>query len=1064
MECTVCKTDNREIALSCKRCGNVLSTSPETGDSVLGSLVGLDSVRNELNDIINVIRGMQKDGNVVRMNYNLILTGNSGTAKSLIGELFFKALKKLDILSKEKPHFLDAGEFQSYDNEAIGNLVGNAKGGVIIIDNAQDLIQDGRAVGALKRLLVEMDKTNNDPVVVLSGLPYGMREYVSNDENSYFTGRFRKIFVIDDYGSETLSAIIKKYLAAKYGFTISTEGEEKLHKRTQYLAKEIKNPESKLGASNGYLAVREADTVVHHYYLRGGENKIILPEDISDDILEKKSAEEIFARFDTFIGMEAIKKDIKDMYARMSMEEFRGKVSRLNLHTVVTGNPGTGKTTVVRVLGGILFVDEAYALKQSENDSFGQEAIDTLLKRVEDDRDKFCCVVAGYKNEMDSFMSTNPGLDSRFPKRFHLEDYTAKELLDIFTLTMKQEGFQISEEGLEKARYYFEDRVARKTKDFANGREARNLFDAARGKLASRLSERMGADDFDNGELTLFTAVDIPSNRQEGGITVESAAARLNALIGLHRVKEKVKQLTDTLEMDRLRGQVKPLGEHFIFSGNPGTGETTVARILADIFFAIGLIPTNNLIEADRSALVASFSGQTSPKVNKLVDRAMGGILFIDEAYNLYQGQNDSFGLEAINILLKRLEDDRGKFICIAAGYKKEMHDFIQSNSGLRSRFTTTIEFEDYNEKELTAIFYSLCSKEGYELTDDAKERTKTVFQAHVARKTKDFGNARDVRRIFEATRGRLSKRIAELRDQGVEIEKLQQLVNVIESEDLPAGEAGQTDSVEKALERLDQQIGLESVKTTVRELINVLEVQKLRGQGKPLELHLLFKGNPGTGKTTIARILAEVFYAIGLLPANNLVEADRSSMVAGYSGQTSGKVNDLIDRAMGGMLFIDEAYALKRHPDDSFGQDAIDTLIKRMEDDRGKFVVIAAGYEKEMDRFLDTNSGLRSRFSHHFHFEDYSGTQLADIFMLFAEKEGFSVDNELYSLIEDYFSQLYENRDDNFGNARTVRQFFNTVVEKQSNRLVSLKQSGTVDEATLKREANRICRDDIPG
>ncbi|MFP4364224.1 MAG: AAA family ATPase [Spirochaetia bacterium] len=1108
MECTACKTENRDIAKFCKRCGTGLAalSSGSTafiGDPVLGNLVGLDHIREELGEIINVIRGMKKDGNLIRMNYNLILTGNSGTAKSLIGELFYKALKRLDVVTKDQPHSVDAGDFAGFDNEAVANLVKNAAGGMIIIDNAQDLITDGAASAQLKRLIVEMDKTKGDPIIILSGLPYGLREFVNNPENSNFTGRFRYVFFIDDYDSMTLFEIIKQQLAVKYGFSLTEEAAEKLLKRTAYLAREIKNPEANLGAYNGYLAMREVDSVVHEYYLRGGAGKEISAQDITGEVLEKKSAEEILARFDSFIGMDAIKKDIRSMYNRMSVEDGKGE---LGLHAVLTGNPGTGKTTVVRVLGdiyaalgaldtghvvevdrgtlvagyqgqtaiqvnkmvdralgGILFVDEAYALKQGETDSFGQEAIDTLLKRVEDDREKFCCIVAGYKNEMKGFLSSNPGLTSRFPKRFHLEDYNADELLAIFKLNMKQQGYTATAGAIEKAKAFFEDRIARKTKDFANGREARNLFDGAKGKLAARLSDKMAQPDFDRAELTVITEDDIPSGREEGGISIEEAMARLNSLTGLSSVKTKLGEMINTLEADRLRGTVKPLAEHFQFVGNPGTGKTTVARIFADVLYAAELIPTNNLIEADRSTLVANVSGGTAPKVNDLVDRSMGGVLFIDEAYALIQGQNDSFGMEALNTLLKRLEDDLGKFICIAAGYKKEMHDFIQANSGLKSRFTTTIDFEDYNADEMAQIFFSLAAKEGYQLTDEAAAAAKDLFQGMVARKTKDFGNAREVRKVFETTRGRLSKRIIELKEQGLSTEELKKKVSVIEKQDLPLSKPEGEDVVKKSLARLEEQIGLASVKQKVKELMNVLDIQKIRGMEKPLGIHFVFTGNPGTGKTTVARILADIFHAIGLLPSNNLVEADRSAMVAGYSGQTSAKVNALVDRAMGGVLFVDEAYTLKQRSDDSFGQTAIDTLLKRMEDDRGKFVVIAAGYDTEMENFLNTNSGLSSRFSDTIHFEDYTGCELSKIFKLFAEKEGYTLEKGLDPVILDYFTKVYENRDKNFGNARTVRKFFDAAVGNQSNRLISLKNSGSLDSAALKEEANKITRSDLP-
>jgi SpoVK/Ycf46/Vps4 family AAA+-type ATPase len=187
------------------------------------------------------------------------------------------------------------------------------------------------------------------------------------------------------------------------------------------------------------------------------------------------------------------------------------------------------------------------------------------------------------------------------------------------------------------------------------------------------------------------------STAQAGGTakSVEDALKELNELTGLASVKEAVTKIASMAQAQKLTGVTQPLYRHFVFMGNPGTEKTAVARILADVFKAVGLLPTNNVAEADRSRLVGAYIGQTAKQVNEQIDKAMGGILFIDEAYSLLQGQGDMFGQEAIDTLLKRMEDDRGKFVVIMSGDTKKMEEFLQSNSGFRSRITDCLNFEE---------------------------------------------------------------------------------------------------------------------------------------------------------------------------------------------------------------------------------------------------------------------------------------------------------------------------------------------------------------------------------
>ena len=582
------------------------------------------------------------------------------------------------------------------------------------------------------------------------------------------------------------------------------------------------------------------------------------------------------------------------------------------------------------------------------------------------------------------------------------------------------------------------------------------------------------ADPVQSGEPAAAATNDTSSIAEQGlpgvrytpastnAVTVEEALAELNGLVGLKPVKDEVTRFVKFVRVAQQRKaqglKVAPISYHMVFTGNPGTGKTTVARIMAKIYKALGVVEKGHLVECDRGALVAGYTGQTAIKTGEVIDSALGGVLFVDEAYALVNGKDDSYGQEAISTLLKRMEDDRDRLVVIVAGYTDEMKGFIDANSGLASRFNHYVEFPDYTAEELSEIFRMNAKKSQYILSAEAERDLDAFIAAKTANRDRKFGNARWVRNLFEQAVARQAERVADIAN------PTQEQLMTIEMRDI--GELGKASvglgaeglartpppgvrympastnvvSVEEALAELNGLVGLKAVKEEVAKFASFVRVAQQRQAAglkvAPISYHMVFTGNPGTGKTTVARIMAKIYKALGVVKNGHLVECDRGALVAGYAGQTATKTGQVIDFALDGILFVDEAYSLVNGSQDAYGQEAIATLLKRMEDDRDRLVVIVAGYTEEMKTFIDANSGLASRFTHYVEFPDYTAEELAAIFRMNAKKSQYVLSPDVEKWLDAFIRVRTKNRDRKFGNGRWARTLFEEAVSRQAVRL----------------------------
>lgn len=512
-------------------------------------------------------------------------------------------------------------------------------------------------------------------------------------------------------------------------------------------------------------------------------------------------------------------------------------------------------------------------------------------------------------------------------------------------------------------------------------------------------------------------------------LKIGEAERQLNDLVGLSSIKESIQKIKAYV----LSNKENPsLNLHMCFYGNPGTGKTEVARIIAGIFYENKILPTDKVVEVDRGGLVGRYLGETPEKTMEAVHRAMGGVLFIDEAYALIP-KNDSgydYGHEAVATLLKAMEDHRGEFCVIFAGYKNEMKHMISSNPGLRSRIAFELDFPDYSRDEMQQILDLMLKKKSYQAKEDVMSRMLDIVD--VSRKSPNFANAREVRNVLDQVIMAQSLRCLGTNDRElgiVDVNKYIQDADLV----IPVSGDGAENHVLTAEEELDQLIGLDSVKRMVKK---IKAFAKRNKDAADFNLHMCFYGNPGTGKTEVARLLSRILYDAGVLKEAKTVETDSHGLIGRFVGETAPKTKEKIDSAMNGILFIDEAYGLVSRSNvdgNGYGDEAVQVLLKEMEDRRGKICVILAGYKNEMQEMIASNPGFSSRIQFTLEFPDYSSEELGQLATLFLAKKKYQITEDALALVVK-IAEHYRSTP-NFANARTVRNILDQVILNQNLR-----------------------------
>jgi SpoVK/Ycf46/Vps4 family AAA+-type ATPase len=558
--------------------------------------------------------------------------------------------------------------------------------------------------------------------------------------------------------------------------------------------------------------------------------------------------------------------------------------------------------------------------------------------------------------------------------------------------------------------------------------------------IGMRLVEQHGLPSVNAAELVRPIRI-VESDVRSDATPMETALARLDTMVGLAPVKQEVKSLIARMQVEQKRRDqgldVSALSQHMVFTGPPGVGKTEIARLVGEICQGLKVLRKGHVVETDRSGLVAGYIGQTATKTLDKCREALDGILFIDEAYSLAPstgGDGSDFGKEAIDTLLKFMEDNRDRIIVIVAGYRNEMRRFIDSNPGLSSRFSKTVDFPSYSTAELCEIFKRMAARQQFNLPEGFEAKLKPWIEGRS--KADDWANGREMRTLLERAREAQALRVSGDPTADISLVTIEDIV-LATGQKLEDNEV----SVAAALEKLDGMVGLAPVKQEIKRLTARIEVeQKRREQGLPVAAvsqHMVFTGPPGVGKTEVARVIGEIFRALKVLRKGQLVETDRAGLVAGYVGQTATKTLDKCREALDGILFIDEAYTLAAGTGGTghdFGKEAIDTLLKFMEDNRDRIVVIVAGYPNDMRRFIESNPGLSSRFTKTIDFPSYGVADLCEILRRMAARQQFSLPEDFAAALTPWIEQRSKAPD--WGNARSMRTLLEKARESQAIRI----------------------------
>ncbi|MER7545194.1 AAA family ATPase [Spirillospora sp. NPDC127506] len=626
----------------------------------------------------------------------------------------------------------------------------------------------------------------------------------------------------------------------------------------------------------------------------------------------------------------------------------------------------------------------------------------------------------------------NPALVRAFDVA-RTRDFTEDDFAELFTLAVARRGARVAPAVAAAA-----GGMLRRTPPLLNLRGARLAEHMAGEAVAAARARADGAPE--------VVDADLPQRLIAGRPADSDPLAELAACIGIEPVKREVDALIAEARAARLRREAgmtaRTRPRHLVFTGSTGTGKGKIARILGRIYADLGVLSSGHLVEVERADLLGEYATESVLRVRRAVEEAHGGVLLVRDAHALVSAAPDAArGREVLDVLLTSVQAHTEDLVVVLTGPHAEMNGLLKAHPDLAEFFPRTIRFPDLTDDELVQVFAAKAADSGFALAPGVLDKVRALVEA--APRERGLGNVRIMTNLLDRAVAMQGRRVLAdgIVDEGESLDE-------ILLEDVPDTlTRGREDVPGDPLAEVERLIGLADIKREVAALVAEVRAEQLRRDAKvspsPPARHMVFMGNPGTAKTTIARLIAAVFARLGLLSSGHLVEVTRADLVAEFVGQTAPRVRGAVERALGGVLFVDEAYALSSSGGDrrDFGHEAIAELLRLMEEHRGDLVVIVAGYDAEMERFLEANPGLKSRFPKRLRFPDYTDDELVTIFEFMAAEAGFALAPGLLDALRDRIAA--HPRGASFGNARLVRNLLEAAISRQAQRITARDDAG---------------------